>query len=141
MGDHPTGVSLFAAIMTALYRRDRTGQGTMVSTSLLANGLWWNATQIQAALCGAKVGARPPREEPATALANLYRCGDGRWFLLNVLNDDRDWPELLKALERPDLGDDPRFATTPARRATRAPWCRSSTRSSPHAPGPNGGRS
>jgi crotonobetainyl-CoA:carnitine CoA-transferase CaiB-like acyl-CoA transferase len=117
MGDHPTGVSLFAAIMTALYRRDRTGRGTMVSTSLLANGLWWNAIQIQAALSGARVEPRPPREEPASALANLYRCADGRWFLLNLLNDDRDWPPLLRALERPDLGDDPRFATTPARRA------------------------
>src|SRR5262252_2467905 len=117
MGDHPTGVSLFAAIMTALYRRSQTGRGTMVSTSLMANGVWWNATQIQAALCGARVEVRPPREEPATALANLYRCTDGRWFLLNVLNDDRDWPQLLKALERPDLAGDSRFATTPARRA------------------------
>jgi crotonobetainyl-CoA:carnitine CoA-transferase CaiB-like acyl-CoA transferase len=117
MGDHPTGVTLFAAIMTALYRRDRTGRGTMVSTSLLANGLWWNAIQVQAALSGARVEPRPPREAPATALANLYRCADGRWFLLNVLNDDRDWPELLRAIARPDLGDDPRFATTPARRA------------------------
>jgi crotonobetainyl-CoA:carnitine CoA-transferase CaiB-like acyl-CoA transferase len=117
MGDHPTGVSLFAAIMTALYRRDRTGRGTMVSTSLLANGLWWNAIQIQAALSGARVEPRPPREEPASALANLYRCADGRWFLLNLLNDDRDWPPLLRALERPDLAADPRFATTPARRA------------------------
>jgi formyl-CoA transferase len=117
MGDHPTGVSLFAAIMAGLYRRERTGQGSMVSTSLLANGLWMNATQIQAALSGAKVEPRPPREEPATALANLYRCADGRWFLLNALNDERDWPPLLRALERPDLDGDPRFATTPARRA------------------------
>jgi crotonobetainyl-CoA:carnitine CoA-transferase CaiB-like acyl-CoA transferase len=117
MGDHPTGVSLFAAIMTALYRRERTGRGTMVSTSLLANGLWWNAIQIQAALCGARVVPRPPREEAASALANLYRCADGRWFLLNVLNDDRDWPQFLRAIARPDLDDDPRFATTPARRA------------------------
>jgi formyl-CoA transferase len=117
MGDHPTGVSLFAAIMTALYRRQRTGKGTMVSTSLLANGLWWNAIQIQAAFCGARVEPRPPREEAASALANLYRCADGRWFLLNVLNDERDWPQFLRALERPDLGDDPRFASTPARRA------------------------
>jgi formyl-CoA transferase len=117
MGDHPTGVSLFAAIMAGLYRRERTGQGSMVSTSLLANGLWMNATQIQAALSGAKVEPRPPREEPATALANLYRCADGRWFLLNALNDERDWPLLLRALERPDLDGDPRFATTPARRA------------------------
>jgi crotonobetainyl-CoA:carnitine CoA-transferase CaiB-like acyl-CoA transferase len=117
MGDHPTGVTLFAAIMTALYQRSRTGRGTMVSTSLLANGLWWNAIQVQAALSGARVEPRPPREEPASALANLYRCADGRWFLLNLLNDDRDWPPLLRAIERPDLADDARFATTPARRA------------------------
>jgi crotonobetainyl-CoA:carnitine CoA-transferase CaiB-like acyl-CoA transferase len=117
MGDHPTGVTLFAAIMTALYRRSQTGRGTMVSTSLLANGLWWNAIQVQAALSGARVEPRPSRDEPATALANLYRCADGRWFLLNLLNDDRDWPHLLRAIERPDLGDDPRFAITPARRA------------------------
>jgi crotonobetainyl-CoA:carnitine CoA-transferase CaiB-like acyl-CoA transferase len=117
MGDHPTGVSLFAAIMTALYQRNQTGRGTMVSTSLLANGVWWNAIQIQAALCGARVEPRPPREQPASALANLYRCADGRWFLLNLLNDDRDWPHLLRAIERPDLGDDPRFDGTPARRA------------------------
>ena len=117
MGDHPTGVTLFAAIMTALYQRSRTGRGTMVSTSLLANGLWWNAIQIQAALSGARVEPRPPREEPASALANLYRCADGRWFLLNLLNDDRDWPPLLRAIDRPALADDARFATTPARRA------------------------
>jgi crotonobetainyl-CoA:carnitine CoA-transferase CaiB-like acyl-CoA transferase len=117
MGDHPTGVSLFAAIMTALYRRERTGRGAMVSTSLLANGLWMNATQVQAALSGARVETRPPREEAVTALANLYRCADGRWFLLNVLNDDRDWPQFLRAIARPDLGEDPRFATTAERRA------------------------
>jgi crotonobetainyl-CoA:carnitine CoA-transferase CaiB-like acyl-CoA transferase len=117
MGDHPTGVALFAAIMTGLYRRQLTGTGSMVSTSLLANGLWMNAVQVQAALSGAKVEPRPPREEAASALANLYRCADGRWFLLNVLNDDADWPTFLRAIERPDLADDPRFAATPARRA------------------------
>jgi crotonobetainyl-CoA:carnitine CoA-transferase CaiB-like acyl-CoA transferase len=116
MGDHPTGITLFAAIMTALYQRERTGRGAMVSTSLLANGVWWNAIQVQAALCGARVEPRPSREEAASALANLYRCADGRWFLLNILNEDRDWPRLLAALGRPDLGDDPRFATTAARR-------------------------
>src|SRR5713101_5299203 len=117
MGDHPTGVALFAAIMTALYRRELTGQGSMVSTSLLANGLWMNAVQIQAALSGAKVEPRPPREEAASALANLYRCADERWFLLNILAEDRDWPRLVRAIEQPDLLEDPRFASAPARRA------------------------
>jgi len=117
MGDHPTGTALFGAIMTALYQRERTGRGTMVSTSLMANGLWWNAIQVQAALCGARVAPRPPREEAASALANLYRCADGRWFLLNVLAEDRDWPRLLQVLDRPDLQDDARFAAAPDRRA------------------------
>jgi crotonobetainyl-CoA:carnitine CoA-transferase CaiB-like acyl-CoA transferase len=117
MGDHPTGVALFGAIMTALYRRERTGRGSMVSTSLLANGLWMNAVQIQAALSGAKVEPRPPREEAVSALANLYRCADGRWFLLNALNDETDWPLLIAAIGRPELAGDERFATTPARRA------------------------
>src|SRR5213080_844284 len=117
MGDHPTGVSLFAAIMTALYQRDRTGRGTMVSTSLLANGLWWNATQIQAALCGARVEPRPPREEPATALANLYRCADGRWFMMTITGDERRWPEFAACIGRADLVADPRFATAATRKA------------------------
>src|SRR5262245_34187643 len=88
----------------------------MVSTSLLANGLWMNAIQIQAALSGAAVERRPPREEAASALANLYRCRDGRWFLLNVIDDGKDWDALLRAIERPDLNGDPRFTTTEARR-------------------------
>ena len=117
MGDHPTGITLFAAIMAALYQRERTGRGTMVSTSLMANGLWWNAIQVQAALCGARVDLRPPREEAATALVNLYRCADGRWFVLNVIAEERDWPRLLEAVERPELAQDPRFAATPARHA------------------------
>jgi crotonobetainyl-CoA:carnitine CoA-transferase CaiB-like acyl-CoA transferase len=83
----------------------------------MANGLWWNAIQVQAALCGAKVEPRPAREEAASALANLYRCADGRWFLLNVLNEDRDWEPFTRAIARPDVRDDPRFAATPARRA------------------------
>lgn len=117
MGDHPTGVSLFAAIMTGLYRRERTGRGSMVSTSLLANGLWMNAVQIQAALCGAKVEPRPAREDAVSALANIYRCADGRWFLLNLVQEERDWPALLGAIGRPELAGDPSFTTLPARRA------------------------
>ena len=39
MGDQPSGVALFASIMTALYRREKTGKGGEVYTSLMANGL------------------------------------------------------------------------------------------------------
>ncbi len=53
-GDHPTGLSLFTSILLALMNRNKTGLGTTVSTSLLANGVWSNAMLIQAILCGHK---------------------------------------------------------------------------------------
>jgi formyl-CoA transferase len=117
MGDHPTGMTLFGAIMAALYQRERTGRGTMVSTSLMANGLWWNAIQVQGILCGARTMVRPPREQSVSALANLYRCRDGRWFLMSLTADERRWPDLAACLDRSELVVDPRFATIDSRRA------------------------
>jgi crotonobetainyl-CoA:carnitine CoA-transferase CaiB-like acyl-CoA transferase len=117
MGDHPTGVSLFGAIMAALYQRERTGRGTMVSTSLVANGLWLNAIAVQGILCGARTVVRPPREEAVDALANLYRCRDGRWFLVTLTADGRRWADFATGIGRADLVADPRFATPAARRA------------------------
>ena len=64
MGDHPTAISMVAAIMTALYRRERTGKGGEVATNLMANGLWWNAIWNQAALCGADVQAAHRAKPP-----------------------------------------------------------------------------
>lgn len=116
MGDHPTGMTVFGAIMAALYQRERTGRGTMVATSLLANGLWWNAIQVQGILCGARTVVRPPREQSVSALANLYRCRDGRWFLMSLTADERRWPDLAACLDRADLVADPRFATLESRR-------------------------
>jgi crotonobetainyl-CoA:carnitine CoA-transferase CaiB-like acyl-CoA transferase len=117
MGDHPTGTALFGAIMAALYQRERTGRGAMVSTSLLANGLWLNAIAVQGILCGARMVVRPPREEAVDALGNLYRCRDGRWFLIALTPDGRRWQDFTTAIGRADLFADPRFATPAARRA------------------------
>src|SRR5499425_1252631 len=117
MGDHPTGMSLFAAIMAGLYHRERTGRGTAVSTSLLANGLWMNAIPVQGILCGARTEVRPPREEAISALANLYRCRDGRWFMLTTTGDERHWESFARGIGREDLVTDPRFEATEARRA------------------------
>ena len=117
MGDHPSAVTLFAAITTALYRRERSGRGGLVGTSLLGNGLWANSIQVQAQLSGVVYPPRQPRERAANALNNIYRCQDGRWLNLIVLNEARQWPPLLQALGLADLVDDPRFATTADRSA------------------------
>ncbi|WP_179402787.1 CaiB/BaiF CoA transferase family protein [Burkholderia guangdongensis] len=110
MGDHPSGVALFAAISLALYQRERTGRGTQVGSSLLANGIFANGIMAQAALCGATFTPRPPREENLNALSCYYRCRDGRWLLLVIINDERDWPTFATCIGRADLIDDPRYA-------------------------------
>ena len=116
MGDHPTGVSLMAAILMALYQRERTGKGGHVSTSLVANGVWMNAFYAQAQLNHAKIPIRPHRDNAPNALANHYRCGDDRWFILALLNEDRQAAPFFKAVNRADLLVDPRFSDTPSRR-------------------------
>ena len=116
-GDQMAGMNLFAAIAMALLHRERTGEGSEVSSSLHAGGLWSNAILAQGALLGAYVAPRPPRTKPRSALANQYRTSDGRWIQLTIVREDKLWPELCKALERPDLLDDPRFQTTDSRRA------------------------
>jgi len=116
MGDHPSAMALYGAIVTALFRRERTGKGGLVTSSLIANGLWANGVLAQAALCGAKMIPRPPREQLPNACTNMYRSRDNRWLTLSVLNEARQWPSLLEALELQHIGRDPRFATMEQRR-------------------------
>ena len=120
MGDHPSATTLFAAIATALYRRERTGLGGQVSTSLMANGLWANGIQVQAQLAGEVFPPRQPRSLAPNPLSNLYRCRDGRWLSLVVLNEARQLPGLLAALGLSHLAADPRVVTATGRDAHRA---------------------
>ncbi len=117
MGDRPSAMTLFGAIMLALYRRETTGRGLRVSTSLMANGAWANACLIQAALFGADPFEPVPRLETPNPFANIYPTRDDRWIFLAVLLPERDWNGLLAALDRRDLGDDPRFETLDGRYA------------------------
>ena len=110
MGDHPTASALFGAIMMALYKREITGKGSEVSSSLMANGLWSNGIYNQAALCGANFVENTGRGTKG-ALAEKYKCKDGRWFILVMLNEEREWPLLLRCLKREDVNDDKRFNT------------------------------
>ena len=107
-GDNATAVGLYSAIVTALYRRERTGEGAYVTTSLLAEGVWSASVSIQAALCNATFFGLHDRTHPANAALNVYRASDGTWFILIVTPDKL--PAVAKAIGRPDLLDDPRFA-------------------------------
>jgi len=116
MGDQMAACSLYGAIVTGLYQRQSTGKGTMVGTSLLANGLWSNGFMVQAALDGANMDVRMDINE-SSAFTRIYRCRDDRWFLLTILTQVQDaaWPRLASCLGREEWLGDPRFATMETR--------------------------
>src|SRR6476660_6170960 len=107
-GDDATAVGLYSAMVTALYRRERTGKGSHVTTSLLAEGIWSASVSIQAALSGAKFYGLHDRKNPANAALNVYKSADGTWFVLLVTPDKVQ--AVAKAIGRADLLTDPRFS-------------------------------
>src|SRR5438105_3635305 len=113
-GHHATAVSLYSAIVTALYRRERTGKGSYVTTSLLAAGVWASAVTAQAALADATFYPLHDRANPPNATFNVYRAADDTWFVI-VLTPDK-WSALVNGIGRPDLLTDARFAD-PAKQA------------------------
>jgi crotonobetainyl-CoA:carnitine CoA-transferase CaiB-like acyl-CoA transferase len=118
IGDHATAIALYAAIVTGLYRRERTGKGGNVSTSLIANGAWATAMWLQAGLFGAKFSGEIDRKNPPNALGGgSYRTSDSRWVLLVFAEEDKNWPVFAKAIERADLLADARFADSKSRHA------------------------
>src|SRR5262245_1120836 len=112
---HPSAVARCCALVLALYARERTGRGLKVSTSLLANGLWANATTLQAQLCGATFHPKWTRETSRSFGAVYYRTRDGRALKFSLVNPARLWPRFCRAVGQPALEHDPRFATQEAR--------------------------
>lgn len=117
MGDHPCAMALYSAIVTALYKRERTGKGSHVSSNLMANGIWASGVLAQAKLVSAEFQERRPRERALNAVTNHYQCKDGRWLILSLLSEDKQWPTLARIMGREDLVTDPRFATKKDRHA------------------------
>ncbi|RKE36416.1 formyl-CoA transferase [Paraburkholderia sp. BL23I1N1] len=109
IGDHATASTLYSAIVTGLYRREKTGKGSHVSTSLIAEGAWAAATWIEGGLNGARFFPQHDRKTPPNALLNPYRTADRRWLLL-VAAQEKDWTGFANAMHMPGLLDDPRFA-------------------------------
>jgi crotonobetainyl-CoA:carnitine CoA-transferase CaiB-like acyl-CoA transferase len=116
-GDHATAVGLFSAIVMALYRREHTGEGSYVTTSLLAEGVWAAGVHIAAALAEATFYPLHDRQNPSNAILNPYKTSDGNWFMLVVTPDK--FNALATAINRADLITDPRFSDT-TKQATNA---------------------
>ena len=115
-GDHLTGMSLAGGLSAALFARQRTGVGQLVSTSLLRAGMYQMGADLNTSLrTGNPTVAASVRSVPNPLLTG-YRCANEEWIWLLGLEGDRHWPGIAAALGLDHLRDDPRFATMDGRR-------------------------
>jgi formyl-CoA transferase len=111
MGDHCTATALFGAIMTGLYRRERTGEGSFVSTSLAANGVWANGMALQGVIAGNNIGTYRQKKGWPNPFSDVYQTGSGDYVVLAIINTAREYPQLAAALNREEWLSSEQFAT------------------------------
>lgn len=112
-GDRIGASNLAFGVASALFRRERTGEPSVVDVSLLGSAIWTLSSDVLSALQG-NFDAAPVAGQSArlarNPLVNVYRTKDDRFLSLVILQPDRHWPDLAAALGRDDLLADERFA-------------------------------
>ena len=101
-GDHATCMSLFGGIMMALYQRERTGKGTFVQTSLVANGVWSNGMQVQGKIAGFDLNEWRQENGQPSPFGAVYETRDLRHVLLSITNPKKEWSNLAAAVGHPE---------------------------------------
>lgn len=96
-------------IIAALQAKQRTGEGQKVDVSLLGSLLQTEATQLSALLIANTEYPKRSRVTMGNVLYNHYRCADGRWISLTMMQPDRYWSNFCKAVGLENLEKDPRF--------------------------------
>ncbi len=114
VGDRYAGTQLAFGIAGALFRRERTGEGSVVDVSLLGTALWMIGSDALSQMQGAYRQSAPlgqPRTSLPNPLAANYKCADGRWLMICCLQPDKYWVDICTLLGREDLLADARFAS------------------------------
>ncbi|MCW5632590.1 MAG: CoA transferase [Rubrivivax sp.] len=151
LADALTGFYAAYGILGALYERERTKgtKGRRVEVSMFEAMTHFNLDAFTHLFSEGEVMG--PYSRPSVSQSYVLRCADGRWIALHMSSPPKFWEGLAKAIEKPDLFDDPRFATREARiehqevligvlggyfaRQPRAEWCRRlEALDVPHAP-------
>lgn len=117
--DITAGILACVGILAALHARESTGCGQMVDTSLFEAGIthsyWHSAICFATGRTPGPMGSAHPLNAPYQA----FPASDG-WINVGAANQE-NWLRLLRALEAPELAEDPRFATNPDRMKNLAP--------------------
>ncbi len=115
IADQMGGAMLAYGVMTALFARERTGLGQEVNGSHLGSMLFLQGLSVSMKLMAGVAMPRSFRARAMNPLWNHYRCADGKWLALAMLQSDRYWPDFARAIGHPELATDPRFANLGAR--------------------------
>jgi crotonobetainyl-CoA:carnitine CoA-transferase CaiB-like acyl-CoA transferase len=113
-GDTISGTNLAGGIAAALLKRERTGEPSVVDVSLLASGLWAMGQAIGLSILLDQPWAAPAvgvHGSPTNPLSGLYLTSDGRYLAFVMLQPGKFWADVCRHIDRPELADDPRFAS------------------------------
>ncbi|MBF0662412.1 CoA transferase [Rhodococcus sp. BL-253-APC-6A1W] len=116
-GDTISGTNLAGGIAAALFKRERTGEPSVVDVSLLSSGVWaMGHTIALSAHLGVHMEAPKAggHGSPRNPLSGVYGTADGRYVSFVMLQPGRFWADVCRHIDRPDLIDDPRFANAEA---------------------------
>lgn len=115
IADRISAVFLSYGILCALLARERFGVGQEITSSQLSAMIVLQGTAVIPFLLAGREMNRHDRSRAGEPLYNWYCCRDGRWLALGMLEGDRYWSTVCRALGREDLEKDPRFAAQPSR--------------------------
>jgi crotonobetainyl-CoA:carnitine CoA-transferase CaiB-like acyl-CoA transferase len=117
VGDIGAGMYAVIGVLLALIQRERTGEGDEVETTLLGALLSWQTYHAQSFFATGEEPRRLGSRHGTVVPYQAFEAADG-WLNVAVGNEPM-WRRLCLALDRPDLADDPRFASNAARVAHR----------------------
>ncbi|HEY1698200.1 MAG TPA: CoA transferase [Trebonia sp.] len=110
-GDILGGFALASGIAGALFKRERTGEPSVIDVSLLGMATWHLSPDlVSTGLLGEDNLPRFTADDMPNPIVNYYKTADGRFIQLMMLQGDRFWPEVCELIGRPELIADERFA-------------------------------
>jgi len=115
IADQMGAVMLAYGVLAALIAREKYGIGQKVDGSHLGSMAWLQGLSVSSLLINGMAFPRTSRKSAGNPLWNHYRCSDDKWIALGMLQSDRYWPDLARALGKPELATDERYADLTAR--------------------------
>ncbi|WP_326523874.1 CaiB/BaiF CoA transferase family protein [Sphingomonas sp.] len=113
IADSLTGFYAAYGVLSALYERERVGEGRLVETSMFEAMCHFNLDDFTHLFSAGQVMG--PHSRPHVSQSYVFACSDGEWIALHMSSPPKFWENLAAALGQPDLLARPEFESRDAR--------------------------